>query len=84
MTYVALHEVIWCMVVRCTQNVPRRQQFHVAPAMSALLAHHFSGYSKTRFKKLIIDLESHAITVSLLEGGQYRYIKAINMNINLM
>ena len=30
-TYVALHEVIWCMVVWCTQNAPRRQQLHVAP-----------------------------------------------------
>ena len=36
-TYVALHEMTWCMVVWCTQNAPRWQQFHVAPAMSALL-----------------------------------------------
>ena len=35
-TYVALHEVTWYMVVWCTQNAPRRQQFHVAPAMPAL------------------------------------------------
>ena len=35
-TYVALHEVTRCMVVWCTQNAPRRQQFHVAPAMPAL------------------------------------------------
>ena len=34
--YVALHEVTWCMVVRCTQNALRQQQFHVAPAMPAL------------------------------------------------
>ena len=33
--YVALHEVTWCMVVCYTQNTPRRQQFHVAPAMPA-------------------------------------------------
>ena len=33
---VALHEVTWCMVVWCTQNTPRWQQFHVAPAMLAL------------------------------------------------
>ena len=26
----------WCMVVWCTQNAPRRQQFHVAPPMPAL------------------------------------------------
>ena len=37
LTYVALHEMTWCMVVWCTQNAPRWQQFHVAPAMSALL-----------------------------------------------
>ena len=36
LTYVALHEVAWCMVVWCTQNAPRWQQFHVAPAMPAL------------------------------------------------
>ena len=33
---VALHEVTWCIVVWCTKNAPRRQQFHVAPAMPAL------------------------------------------------
>ena len=36
LTFVALHEVTWCMVVLCTQEAPRRQQFHVAPAVSAL------------------------------------------------
>ena len=36
LTYVALHEVTWCMVVLCTQNAPRWQQFLVAPAMPAL------------------------------------------------
>ena len=29
----AWSEVTWCMVVWCTQNVPRLQQFHVAPVM---------------------------------------------------
>jgi len=28
-----LHEVTWGMVVGCTQNASRRQQFHVAPAV---------------------------------------------------
>ena len=28
-----MHEVTWCMVVWGTQNMPRRQQFHVAPAI---------------------------------------------------
>ena len=36
LTYVALHEVTWCMVVWCTQNAPRWQQFLVAPSMPAL------------------------------------------------
>ena len=36
LAYVALHEVTWSMVVWCTQNAPRRQQFHVAPATPAL------------------------------------------------
>ena len=34
--YVDSHEVTWCLVVWCTQNAPRWQQFHVAPAMPAL------------------------------------------------
>ena len=33
--HMALHEVTWCMVVWCTQNM-LRWQFHVAPAMPAL------------------------------------------------
>ena len=36
LTYVALHYVAWCMVVWCTQNAPRWQQFHVASAIPAL------------------------------------------------
>ena len=54
LTYVALHEVTWCMAVWCTQNAPRRQQFHVAPAMPALEVHHFGGYSKMRYRKLVM------------------------------
>ena len=48
---------IWCIVVWCTQNA-QRQQFHVAPAMSAL-----GGQSKTRYKNLSLILlspHSHA------------------------
>ena len=30
------HELTWCMAVWCTQNAPRWQQFHVAPAMPEL------------------------------------------------
>ena len=68
------------MVVWCTQNAQRRQQFHVAPAMSALQVHHFRGYSKPRYKKLFTHVESHKSAVSLLESGEQRYIKAIHNN----
>ena len=65
------------MVVWCTQNTPTRQQFHVAPAMPALQVHHFDGFLKTRYEKLITHVESHASAVSLFETGEQRYIKAI-------
>ena len=47
----------WCIVVWCTQNT-QWQQFHVAPAMSAL-----GGQSKRRYKNLSLMLlspHSHA------------------------
>ena len=65
------------MVVWCTQNAPRWQQFLVAPAMPVLV-HHFGGYSETRYKKLFGHVESHASAVSLLNSGEQRYIKAIS------
>ena len=73
MTYMALHEVTWCMVVCCTQNAPRRQQFYdVAPAMSALLSTTIRWIlkkeKKRRYKELVIHVESHASAVSLLES----------------
>ena len=40
---------------------------HVAPAMPALLVHHFGGYSKTRYKKLFTHVESHASAVNARE-----------------
>ena len=54
LTYVALHEVTWCMVVWYTQNAPRWQQFHVAPAMPAL------KYTTS------VDIKKHAIKSYLL------------------
>ena len=48
--YVALCEASRCMVVWCPRNMLRRQQFHITPAMSALLVHHFGGYSKKKKK----------------------------------
>ena len=37
---------------------------------------------KTRYKKLVIHVESHASAVSLFESGEQRYIKAIIIIIN--
>ncbi len=49
-----------------TELAPIRLQFHVAPAMPALKVHHFGGYlKKTRYKKLVTRVESHASAVSL-------------------
>ena len=33
---------------------------------------------KTRYKKLVTRVESHASAVSLIESGEQRYIRAIN------
>ena len=69
-----------CMVY--TELAPRRQQFHVAPAMPELKVH-LSEYSKTRYKKLVTFVELHASAVSLLESREQRYIKAISNNNNV-
>ena len=37
-------------------------------------------FKKTRYKKLITHVESHASAVSLFESGEQRYITAINEN----
>ena len=44
------------------------------------IKHTTGGYSKMRYKKLVTHAESDASTVSLLESGEQRYIKAINNN----
>ena len=66
--------------VWCTQNPPRWQQLHEAPAMPVPKVHHFGGYTKVCYEKLFTHVESHAIAsaVSLLESGEKRHIKAIN------
>ena len=66
-----------------TEPAPRRLQFLVAPAMSALQVHHFGGYSKItppqkkqktkkqpRYIKLVIQVEPHASAVSLLKRAE--------------
>ena len=66
-----------CMVF--TELAPRRQQFHVAPVMPALKyttsvdIHNEKKQNekkKTRYKKLVSHVESHASAVSLLESGE--------------
>ena len=58
-----------CMVY--TELAPRRQQFHVAPAMPALEVHHFGGYSKkTRYTKPVTHVEPDASAVSLLKRAE--------------
>ena len=54
-----------CMVY----TAPRRQQFHVAPAMPALKYTTSVGI-KTRYKKLFTHAELHVSAVSLLESGE--------------
>ena len=41
--------------------------------------HHFGGYSKTRYRKLVTHVESHVSAASLLES----YVIAINNIINV-
>ena len=73
------------MVVWCTQNAPKWQQFHVAPAIPALKVHHFDGFKKKRekkrYKKPFTQAESHVSAVSLLKSGAQHYIKATNNKI---
>ena len=42
-----------------TELAPRRLQFHVAPAMSALKYTTSVDIQKTRYKKLVTHVESH-------------------------
>ena len=55
-----------------TELAPRRQQFHVAPAMPAV------DIQKMRYKKLVTHVESHARAVSLLKRAENSAIEAIN------
>ena len=53
-----------------TELAPRRQQFHVAPAMPALKYTTSVDIKKTRYKKLVTRVESHASAVSLLKTAE--------------
>ena len=78
--HVALHKVTWCMF-GCPQNTLIQQQFCVARAMSALQVHHFGGYSKTCYKKLVTHVEIR-ITCEHSESAREWRIVLYNINIH--
>ena len=53
-----------------TELAPKRQQFHVAPAMPALKYTTSVDIRKTRYKKLVTHVESHASAVNLLKRAE--------------
>ena len=53
-----------------TRLAPKRQQFHVAPAMPALKCTTSVDIQRTRYKKLVTQVESHASAVSLLKRAE--------------
>ena len=57
-----------CMVY--TELAPRRQQFHVAPAMPALKYATSVDIQKRAMKKLVTHVESHASAMSLLKRAE--------------
>ena len=70
-TYVVLHEMIGARLygVHRTQNTPRREQFHVAQAMSRCKYTTSVDIQKI-YASHSCHAESHASAVSLLESGQ--------------
>ena len=57
-----------CMVY--TELAPRRQQFHVAPAMPVLKYTTLVDIQKNTLKKLVTHVESHASAVSLFKRAE--------------
>ena len=53
-----------------TELAPRRQQFHVAPATPAFKYTTSVDIQKTRYKKLVTRVESHASAMSLLKRAE--------------
>ena len=53
-----------------TELTPRRQQFHVAPAMPALKYTTSVDIKNMRYKKLVTHVEPHAVAVSLLKRAE--------------
>ena len=67
LTYVALHEVTWSMVVGCTQNLRRDDSSFMwhQPCQR----HKYTTLVDIQ-KKLVTHVEPHASAVSLLESGE--------------
>ena len=57
-----------CMMY--TELAPRRHQFHVAPAMSALKYTTSVDIQKSAIKKLVTHVEPHTSAMSLLNGAE--------------
>ena len=53
-----------------TGLAPRRQHFHVAPAMPVLKYTTSVDIQKTCYKKLVTHVESHASAVSLFKRAE--------------
>ena len=73
----ALHEVTWCMVVWCTQNLRRDGSSFMwhqpCQRLSTPLGWIFNKKTKqkkTCYKKLVTHVESHASAVSLLKRAE--------------
>ena len=67
LTYVALHEVTWCMVVWCTQNLRRNGCSFMWHQPCQRCKYTTSVDIQKRAIKLVTDVEPHARAVSLLK-----------------
>ena len=67
------------MVVWCTQNLRRDGSSFMWHQPCQRCKRHTTSVAlfKTRYKKLVTHVESHASAVSLQESGEQRYIIAI-------
>ena len=71
-TYVALHEVTWCMVVWCTQNLRRDGcsfMWHQLKYTTSVDIKK-QNKNKKRYKKLVTHVEPQASAVSLLKRAE--------------
>ena len=72
LTYVDLHEVTWCIVVWCTQNLRRDGSSFMWHQPCQRCKYTTSvDFQKRR------AIKSYSLMRSLLESGEQRYIKAI-------